>query len=125
MQSWEEMDAFQCVDLTDTFVFSWVVSERTLTFEVLASLWPGHPHYEVPPSSDYTCYRKAKLEFLGLTRIDEIAEMSDVTEAIDADGTNDYGCFDFLGHDGKNGYLVVGEFGEINLVCTELRFQIY
>jgi hypothetical protein len=125
MQSWTEMDEFRCVDLQDTFIYSWAVADGALTFEVLVSLWPGHPRYEEPANSHYTCFRKGSLKFFELASIDGLAKMTEVSQSLDLDGTVDYGCFYFLGYDGNERYVVSGDFGEVKLRCAGMEFRIY
>ncbi len=43
--SWREMREFQWIDLEDSWVLGWTLdpTARRLTFQLEASLWPGHP----------------------------------------------------------------------------------
>jgi hypothetical protein len=125
MTPWEDMELFRHVLVTDCFVLSWAEHDGSLTFEVEASLWPGHPLYSKPPKTDWTCYRKATLRFPGVRRIEGLRTMAETPSTTDPDDSIDYGSFHglHLADDGR--YHLSGDFGEVTIESDPLVFEIH
>lgn len=121
--NWQDLPEFQFVDLTDSCVLSWEQSGGDLVFDVEASLWPGHLHYQAPRPNEWTCYKRARLIFPRAVRVDGLLSMNEATSSTDPDGTVDYDCIDFL-EQNDSGYRLVGEFGEVTIKSDQLRFEV-
>lgn len=123
MLNWPDMREFRHVDLNDTFVLSWAVTDDALVFTVEASLWPGHPLYTTPPKADWTCYRKASLSFPGLTQVEGLCSMAESASTTDPDGSIDYGTIDALQKNDDGSYHVSGDFGKVTIYSDALDFD--
>lgn len=115
MRSWEEMAAFRHVLVTDCFVLSWAQRDGGIVFEILASLWPGHPLYAPPPPADWTCYREATLRFPNAARVDGLRSMAETPCSTDPDGSVDYGSIDSLWQADDGSYRLDGDFGDVTI----------
>ena len=117
---------FEGVDLGDSWVLRWQTNEATgqLVFEIEASLWPGHPDYERPPSEDYTCYKQARLIFEGVKTITGLVPMREVKPLSDPDGSLDYGNIEGFRAVGDDTYEFSGEFGDLRVKATGVHLEI-
>ncbi len=120
---WEEMEEFKGVDLFDSFIESWELKDNQLVFNFDASIWPGSDSYEKPKKNEYTCYKKAKLEFSGFNSINGLKPMAEATTSTDATGEKDYGEFEYFAKT-KNGFEIHGEFGQVIIQGGKFVFQI-
>ena len=124
MTTWEDMEPFRHVLVTDCFVLSWAERDGSLVFEVEASLWPCHPLYTKPPKTDWTCYRKATLRFPKVRRIEGLRAMAETPSTTDPDGSVDYGSFHGLHQADDGHYHLSGEFGEVTIESDPLVFEV-
>jgi len=123
MTSWRNIDAFIGVDLEDSFVRGWQLSNDALVIELEASLWPGHPSYEPPIKGNHTCYKRARLVFPAAQHVSGLRSMTEARSTEDPDGSVDFGTIDTLTKQG-NRYSIAGEFGTVTLSCAEPVLQV-
>jgi len=121
---WSQIEIFKGIDLNDSFVLDWSRKNDHLYFELEASIWPDSEYYIAPKKDEYTCYRKATLEFVGVRNITGLKPKESVQSSTDSDGTVDYGNIDDL-KALEGSFLVVGAFGSITIQGGELRFEVH
>lgn len=119
-----QIEIFKGIDLNNSFVLNWSHTSDHLFFELEVSIWPESEYYTAPNKNEYTCYRKAILEFLGVKTISGLKAKEAVKSTTDPDGSIDYGNIDYLKSvDGS--FLVGGDFGSVTIQGGELRFEIH
>ncbi|SEI13863.1 hypothetical protein SAMN05660691_04137 [Rheinheimera pacifica] len=118
------MGVFKGIDLNDSFVLDWSSEKNRLCFELIASIWPESKYYVEPKLNEYTCYRKATLQFVNTVSVTGLRPKSAVISSIDPDGSMDYGNIDTL-QVVDNGFELTGDFGYIKISGGELRFEIH
>ena len=120
---WNVRCMFDGVMITDTFVLGWCREEDRLVFEVVASLWPGHPAYESPRPGEWTCYKKARLVFCEVCAVNGLPDPSAVAPTTDADGSQDFGSLSELAIE-PGGYRIAGDFGMVHVQAGSVRLEI-
>ena len=120
---WTEKSEFRGIDLHDSWVLSWSLIKNRLTFEIEASIWPDSPFYEPPLPDEYTCYKRAQLEFDGFQAVHGLKPMDQVNPGFDASGSRDFGNIDEL-EDTENGYRICGDFGSVHIVGGTMQFEV-
>jgi len=118
------MEIFKGIDLNDSFVLDWSLENTHLSFELEISIWPESKYYTAPKKNEYTCYRKAILEFVGVNSISGLKAKEAVNSTTDPDGSIDYGNIDYL-KSVDCSFLVGGDFGSVTIQGGELRFEIH
>lgn len=118
------MEVFNGIDLNDSFVLDWSYENNRLCFELEASIWPASKYYVEPKLNEYTCYRKAKLQFVNTVSITGLKPKSAVISSTEPDGSIDYGNIDTL-QVVDGGFELTGDFGHIKISGGELRFEIH
>jgi hypothetical protein len=118
------MDIFKGIDFNDSFVLGWSSSETEITFKIEASIWPDSPHYLTPKPDEYTCYREGEIQFTGFASYSGLAEQSSVKPNKDINGSFDYGNIDLLIKTNQ-GFMVIGEFGNLDVINGKVQFIIY
>lgn len=121
---WSQIELFKGIDLNDSFVLSWCHEADNVSFELDASIWPESEYYSTPKENEYTCYRKATLEFVGVKKVSGLKLRELVQRTTDPDGSVDFGNIDELNVSGDS-FLVVGDFGKVNIQGGELRFEVH
>ena len=114
---------FDGVLLTDTFVLAWHQHGDDLVFEVYASLWPGHPEYEPPRPGEWTCYKRARLVFGGVSAVNGLPASTDAARYRDRDGGQDLGSLNELAAE-PGGYRIVGDFGIVHVQARSVRLEV-
>ncbi|MFV0595024.1 hypothetical protein [Shewanella sp.] len=121
---WYQVEAFKGIDLTDSFVLDWSYENDRLRFELEVSIWPESKYYAEPKLNEYTCYRKATLQFINAISVSGLKPKPAVMSSIDPDGSIDYGNIDiFQVFDG--GFELKGNFGSVKIFGGELLFEIH
>ena len=123
---WRQMEVFNGIDLNDSFVFDWSYENNCLYFELEASIWPESRYYAEPKPkpNEYTCYRKATLQFVNTVSVTGLKPKSAVMSSTDPDGSIDYGNIDTL-QVVDGGFELTGNFGHLKISGGELRFEIH
>jgi hypothetical protein len=111
MHNWTAIPAFDGLDLTESFIFSWEQDNQTLRFEVDFVLTPGHPMFRPPSQDEWACFRRGALTFPNVRAIAGLKSMSEVRPAIDATGERDYGHFETFVEHAQGSFEVSGDFG--------------
>lgn len=122
--NYTELEIFQGIDLTDSFVLFWEIKDRCLSFDLDASVWPESRYYSKPKKGEFTCYKKVRLEFLNIESIQGLKEMSQISPSTDQSGELDYGNIDSLIIE-KDGFTLEGDFGEVNIKSGKINFEFY
>lgn len=109
---WRISREFVAVDLTQSFVLSWVIESGALLVDVDLYLTPAHPFYERPRPAEKICIRAAVIEFpfcVGLQADGGIenADMVDVAARLG------HGAIDGLRQLAKGHFEISGEFGVV------------
>ncbi|WP_330149770.1 hypothetical protein [Shewanella xiamenensis] len=118
------MEVFKGIDLNDSFVLDWSYENNRLCFELEASIWAESKYYVEPKLNEYTCYRKATLQFVNTVSVTGLKTKSAVMSSIELDGSIDYGNIDTL-QVVDGGFELTGDFGHIKISGGELRFDIH
>jgi hypothetical protein len=121
--NWTDMDVFRGVDLNDSFVLNWFLTQDLFVIEIEASLWPKSKFYSAPVNDEYTCYKKASILFQKIKSIEGLIPINTVTPTIDADGSNDYGNIDSLILNNAK-FHVAGSFGNVVINGGEVTFSV-
>lgn len=122
--NWTQLEIFKGIDLNDSFVLNWRNEKDLLSFELEASIWPDSEYYSKPKQNEYTCYRRATLEFIGVSKVSGLKPKKSVPSSTDPDGTVDYGNIDEL-NIGEGIFTLSGDFGTVSILGGELRFEIH
>ncbi len=115
---YSKLPPLENIYLEDSWVLKIDESSDSITFTLDAVLTEAHSNYSPPKAGEQYCYRRAVLEFTGITEFQwHDKDLTKVT--IDASGTQDHGNIDTLGILG-NGYYLAGDFGQVKLVTRFL-----
>jgi len=121
---WSKVEIFKGVDLNDSFVLDWSHEDDHLSFELEASIWPESLHYSKPKKNEHTCYKRATLRFLGVKEVSGLKPKELVQSTTEPDGLTDYGNIDLL-NVSEDSFILVGDFGSVNIQGGELQFEIH
>ncbi|HXI77195.1 MAG TPA: hypothetical protein VNH21_08655 [Steroidobacteraceae bacterium] len=94
MRDWTTISAFDRLDLSESFILSWLADNGDLLFEVDFALAEGHPDYCQPRLGERACFRRGTLRFPNVRSMARLPSMAEVRPAFDATGEIDYGHFD-------------------------------
>ena len=112
------------IDFQDSFVLDWSLDSDQLVFKIEASIWPKSKHYTKPQNSEYTCYKKASLQFLNFKSIIGLKDKENIQQSTDASGSVDYGNIDSFTVT-ETGFSIAGDFGTVNITGGEVVFAIH
>jgi hypothetical protein len=115
--------SFDKVMVEDTWVLGWRREADRLIFVVEASLWPGHPAYELPKKGEWTCYKRGQLLFEGVRRIEGLLDQDAVSFNTDPDGSRDYGSIGYL-DTATDGFRINGDFGDVAVQAVGVRLEL-
>ena len=118
------MNSMDGIDLQDSVVLDWAMSENELVFHIEASIWPNSKHYSKPQLDEYTCYKKAVLRFVNFKSVGGLKEKIDVPQSSDVSGEKDYGNIDSLSST-RVGFCLEGNFGSIEVIGGEVVFDVH
>lgn len=121
---WNQIELFKGIDLNDSFVLNWLQEGARLRFDLEASIWPDSLHYSKPENDEYTCYRKATLIYTGVQTIVGLKPVESMPSTAGLDGETDFGNIDTFIQT-ENGFQLSGDFGSVNIVSGELRFEVH
>ena len=121
---WRQLEIFKGIDLNDSFVLDWNYENNCVRFELDTSIWPDSKYYVEPKPNEYTCYRKAILQFVNTVAVSGLKPKSAVMSSTDPDGSIDYGNIHTL-QVVDGGFELTGDFGNIKIFGGELRFEIH
>jgi len=121
---WTQMNLFRGIDLNDSFILNWNCSDNRLSFAVDASIWPESEYYTKPKKGEYTCYRKATLEFIGINKVSGLVSIESAQSTTDPDGSIDYGNIDSL-EESDGSFHLSGDFGTVNISGGEVHFEVH
>jgi hypothetical protein len=121
---WCQLEAFKGIALSDSFVLDWSYENNCLFFELEASIWPESNYYDEPKLNEFTCYRKATLQFTNVASVTGLKPKSAAISSTDLDGSIDYGNIDTF-HVVDGGFELTGNFGCVKIYSGELRFEIH
>ena len=124
MESWKDLEAFENIDLQDSFVIGWKNSDETFFIDMEVSIWPGHKDYEKPKKDEYTCYKKGRLIFRSPQNVKGLLNINDVTpNKVLPEEIPDYDTVDDL-EIGDTEFHLVGAFGDVTLSAKSWDFKI-
>lgn len=112
--NWTELPLFKGINLNDSFVLGWTLAKDKLVFVLEASIWPESRYYLPPNHGEYTCYRKATIEFIDTISIMGLQPMESTPFSVDPDGSKDYGNIDSLTISNV-AFNICGDFGEVKI----------
>lgn len=122
--NWTELEEFTSIDMNDSFVLDWLLTETELTFQLEASIWPDSEFYQTPKSNEHTCYKSAELKFSGFSKVTGLKSMSQSHASKDPDGSIDYGNIDTLIKT-NIGYELTGNFGNLQIQGGSFVFKVH
>jgi len=111
---WREFRDFAAVDLTRSFVLSWVLESETLVIDIDLYLTTEHPFYEKPRPSEKACIRPAVIEFPFCDRIESDDMPADTGAEVLATKLG-HGNIEGLSRLAGGRYEIRGEFGVVVL----------
>ena len=123
MSSELNLDFMEGIDLQDSIILDWSISEKEFSIELEASIWPSSIHYFEPKLNEYTCYKKALLVFRGFNSILGLKLQKDVHTSRDPDGSLDYGNVDYLNKTDE-GFVIEADFGNVKIMGGDIAFNI-
>ena len=115
MRDWTTISAFDRLDLSESFILSWLADNGDLLFEVDFALAEGHPDYCQPRLGERACFRRGTLRFPNVRSMARLPSMAEVRPAFDATGEIDYGHFDSFVEVASGQFEVSGDFGVLRL----------
>lgn len=122
--NWTELKEFKGIDLNDSFVLDWLLTETELSFELEASIWPDSEFYQTPKPNQHTCYKSAELKFSNFTKVTGLKLKSQTHASKEPDGSIDYGNIDSLTKTNA-GYDLTGNFGNLQIQGGSLVFKVH
>jgi len=108
---WRLLREFAEVDLTQSFVLSWLYESGALLVEIDVLLTPEHPFYEKPRPAEKVCIRPACIEFPFCEAIGLNGEMC--SKPVDITGKIGLGAIAGLRRLVDGRYEISGEFGTV------------
>lgn len=117
------MDSMDGIDLQDSFILGWAVSENEFSIQLEASIWPSSVHYTRPKPSEYTCYKKAALTFFNFSHISSVKEQTEITPTTDLDGSLDYGNIDSFSKT-ASGFSISACFGNVTVISGKVVLSV-
>jgi len=121
--NWTELPAFKGIDLSESYILGWAISESTLEFQLEVVLCPEHPQFQQPPSSEWACYHPGHLIFEDLESLTGLPLQSEVFPTTDATGAIDFGHIDSLTVNG-NHFEVAGDFGLASFKASGVKVDL-
>ena len=112
---WRELREFKAVDLTKSFVLSWLAESESLMIDLDLYLCPEHAFYEEPRPSEGACFRPAHLEFPYCSAIRSDANAEESQSVADAAAALKLGAIEGLQRVGEGRYEITGEFGVVEI----------
>jgi len=108
---WRQLREFADVDLTQSYVLSWLFESGVLFVDIDVLLTPEHPFYEKPRPAEKVCIRPACIEFPFCEAIDLNVESEG--EPVDIAGNIGVGAITGLRRRADDRYEISGEFGTV------------
>ena len=122
--NWTEMPEFSEIDLSESYVLGWNITQNSVEFQVEFALCQGHPMYHEPEPNQWACFHLGQLVFREVHALVGLPVQSEVRPSIDASGEHDYGHIDTLSCVG-NEFRLSSDFGEVSFtakdICLALR----
>gem|GEM_PF-385197 len=120
------MQEFAGVDLEDSFILGWNydAAVQRVTFELEASLWPGHPFHEPPARWENACYRRALLVFDDIRNIRGLRPVGEAKGTTDPDGRTTYGKIEGFQQENET-VRFRGEMGDVEIEGSSIRLLIH
>ncbi len=104
--------------LEESYVLDIQAGPSSVRFALDLVLTPEHPEYSDPASGEQYCYRRGRIEFLGVRRLRWTAQGA--PPARDVSGELDYGNIDFFSYS-DSGYELEGSWGRMELQADAVR----
>lgn len=82
------------IDLEDTWLLAMHFDNElnALSLKVDLSIWPDSNYYRAPLPKEWTCYRKAEINFVGIKEISGLFNLEDIKPSTDQHGEKDWDC---------------------------------
>ncbi|KEO52090.1 MULTISPECIES: hypothetical protein [Thalassospira] len=122
MNEYFEWNKFSDLYLEDSYVTNIIEYKDTLTFNMEFVLTERHPLYTHPLFNEKYCYHTGKIIFLGVSSIKWIRKSKKNFE--DAKGELDCGNIDYLNLSAENVYKVGGDWGELEIISSEIDLTL-
>jgi hypothetical protein len=121
LNAYVELPGFADIVLEESYVLRISATPGALRFDVDLVLAPSHPMYVRPPSNERDCFRFGTIDFRKVQHLEWGGQ--DVTPAVDATGTSDYGHIDhFLWDDGL--FRLDGDWGRMEIRAAGVSLDI-
>jgi hypothetical protein len=121
--NWTEIPEFNGIDLSESYILGWSISQDTVEFELEVVLCSDHPQFHKPPTTDWACYHLGRLIFVGVHSLSGLPPQSKIFPATDTSGTADYGHLDTLSVDG-NRFEISGDFGIATFTASGVKVDL-
>lgn len=109
---WTELREFKAIDLTQSYVLSWVLEAESLLVDVDLCLCPEHAFYEEPRPAEGACYRPAFIDFPHCEAAVDSAGDMELTKSVP--GLR-HGKIKGLKRIGEGEYEIIGDFGRVSI----------
>ena len=114
---WRELREFKGVDLSESFVLSWLLSGDVLRLDIDLCLLPSHVFYESPRPAEPACYRAAVLQFPACTLLRGQGSTDAEQAAEDVAATLGHGKIANLRRVSEGRYEIHGRFGKVEIAA--------
>lgn len=122
--SWRELREFKGVDLSESFVLSWLLSGEVLRLDIDLCLLPSHVFYESPRPAEKACYRAAVLQFPACTLLRRQGGSDAVQTAAEVAATLGYGKITYFRRVSDGFYEIHGRFGKVEIAADRPILRI-
>jgi hypothetical protein len=109
---------FDGVDIEDSIVLGWALSDNGLAIQLEVSLLPEHAEYAKSPPEERGCFKRGELLFPLPRDVMGLKAQQDVVPSGEEAGMPDYDTFHCLRLLGPDRFYVEGEFGEVQLTSA-------
>lgn len=120
---WTEWREFKDVDLQQSFVLSWELTNESLRVDVDLFICPNHPFYESPRPAESGCFRPAHIVFPFCSQVTEKSAQP-TGDLEDAVKTLASGKIEGLRRISDGRYEMSGQFGVIYIVAERPMIRL-
>lgn len=114
---WRELREFKGVDLSESFVLSWLLRGELLRLDIDLCLLPSHVFYESPRPAETACYRAAVLQFPACTAVRRQGDNGPATTAAEVAATLGHGKITYFRRVSDGRYEIHGRFGKVEIAA--------
>lgn len=114
---WRDLREFKGVDLSESFVLSWLLRDEILRIDIDLCLLPDHVFYESPRPAESECYRPAVLQFPACTSLRRHGDSDAAQETADVAASLGHGKITRFSRVSNGRYELHGRFGKVEITA--------